>query len=320
MSDLQRTPFLGPDEAAAQERPADKISFDFRAMLHQVEALLDKQIFFVGGVEKSGTSWLQRLLDLHPEVTCTGEYHLGESLFPAIRTALDTRNNFSREGARNPLRHEMSEGIQIHDFRDLLYLFTSAVALLLLKSTGKSPKAIGERSAHNVYHFEHFAVLLPGIKCIQIVRDPRDVAVSQWHHIQLWAPPDHPIRSRSKSAVAEEYATLWMAVVARGVQFGQRNPERYFELRYEDLIERTAQTLSPMFRFLGVDDSLEVAQHCADAASFEKLTGGRRRGQEDTRSFFRKGVAGDWKNHLDAKTNADVIARAGPMMRHFGYL
>ena len=33
--------------------------------------------------------------------------------------------------------------------------------------------------------------------------------------------------------------------------------------------------------------------------SFEKMSGGRRQGQEDVRSHYRKGVPRDWKNHFN---------------------
>ena len=47
--------------------------FDFDA-LHQAIALIRrKQVFFIGGAAKSGTTWLQLLLNAHPEISCSGE-------------------------------------------------------------------------------------------------------------------------------------------------------------------------------------------------------------------------------------------------------
>lgn len=34
--------------------------------------------------------------------------------------------------------------------------------------------------------------------------------------------------------------------------------------------------------------------------SFRRLSGGRRRGQENVQSHYRKGIPGDWRNHLEA--------------------
>jgi hypothetical protein len=49
-----------------------------------------KQIFCIRGHMKSGTNWLCRLLNLHPEISSSGEYHW-ESYF---RTYLHNRKVF----------------------------------------------------------------------------------------------------------------------------------------------------------------------------------------------------------------------------------
>jgi hypothetical protein len=48
--------------------------------------------FFVGGYPKSGTTWLQLLLNAHPEVSCIGEGHLPHHLEPLLRQALAQHN------------------------------------------------------------------------------------------------------------------------------------------------------------------------------------------------------------------------------------
>jgi hypothetical protein len=42
---------------------------------HQDELLRParRKLFFVGGAPRSGTTWLQSLLDSHPEISCRGE-------------------------------------------------------------------------------------------------------------------------------------------------------------------------------------------------------------------------------------------------------
>src|SRR5581483_6350986 len=39
----------------------------------QLGALSERQVFFVGGAPRSGTTWLQQLLDSHPQISCRGE-------------------------------------------------------------------------------------------------------------------------------------------------------------------------------------------------------------------------------------------------------
>ena len=47
----------------------------YRVLSKRIHQVLDRQIFFVGGAPKSGTTWLQKALDAHPEIMCSGEGH-----------------------------------------------------------------------------------------------------------------------------------------------------------------------------------------------------------------------------------------------------
>jgi Sulfotransferase family len=39
----------------------------------EIADLAKRQLFFVGGAPRSGTTWLQQILDAHPDVSCRGE-------------------------------------------------------------------------------------------------------------------------------------------------------------------------------------------------------------------------------------------------------
>ncbi len=48
--------------------PGKKLS----ALQRGAEAALSKRLFFICGALKSGTTWLQLMLDAHPEIACRG--------------------------------------------------------------------------------------------------------------------------------------------------------------------------------------------------------------------------------------------------------
>ena len=54
------------------------------------------KLFFVLGVPKSGTTWLQHLLDSHPEVRCTGEGALYRYLEGLARAVVDYNKHLKR--------------------------------------------------------------------------------------------------------------------------------------------------------------------------------------------------------------------------------
>jgi hypothetical protein len=296
-------------------------AFNYRAHQEAVAQLLERQIFFVGGAEKSGTSWLQHLLDAHPQVSCGGEGHFIGSLYPRIKKALEKHNAFVLQKNINPMRYELGGEPDTFEEADFLYVVASAILTSLMKQArGKAPLAVGERTPDNVFVFTGLSNMIPGIKCIHIVRDPRDVGVSQWYNIRRSVPERMRSQMVSVPSIVKEYAGVWVAVIQSGLKFAARNPDRYCELRYEDLLTQPAPTLARLCRFLGVDDRPEILQLCLDKTSFQKLSGGRAPGREDKESFFRKGIIGDWKNHIDAETNEQVIATAGELMRRFGYI
>src|SRR5205085_9996190 len=69
----------------------------FERLHAAIAGLRSKQIFFVGGTMKSGTTWLQLLLDAHPQVSCNGEGHFTDSLAPSLKQAFDYHWKFITE-------------------------------------------------------------------------------------------------------------------------------------------------------------------------------------------------------------------------------
>ncbi len=57
---------------------------DFQSRIGRV---LSGQLFFIAGAPKSGTTWVQRLLDAHPEIVCSGEGHFANKIAPPCKEA-----------------------------------------------------------------------------------------------------------------------------------------------------------------------------------------------------------------------------------------
>ena len=307
-------------------KPADGTSvtvagFDFRAMHGRIGALLDKQIFFLGGAVKSGTTWLQALLDAHPRVSCTGENHFVDCLSPTVKKSLEEHNRVLLDPRGNTAYQLGKQQPTLFEAHEFLYVLCAAMLAMLLKQAGgKSVLAVGDKTTVNVQAFGELAKLFPGSKHIHILRDPRDGAVSGWHHVSRLFPEETRQKFPVMYDYVKHYADVWTLEVERGVAFGAQKPDRYLEVRYEDLVAQTASTLAAIFRFLGVDHGEDVVRTCIEATSFERLSGGRARGQENADSFFRKGVVGDWRTRLDSASIEYVAATCGRLMMRFGYL
>ena len=142
------------------------------------------------------------------------------------------------------------------------------------------------------------------------------------------ATPTAPIRTGFRKAgrtifTPERVALLaeaWGAHVSRAMADGPRllGPG-YTEVRFEALASRTVPEARRLFGFLGVDSRATVARPCVDKARFERWSKGRKRGTEDSSSFFRKGIVGDWRNFFTERDESIFREEAGDLLRELGY-
>jgi len=292
--------------------------FDYDSMHASILTLRQKQIFFVGGSPKSGTTWLQLLLDSHPSVSCSGEGHFPTHLLDLLKQALSQHDNIIATNNKEVFT-ELDEYQRLNQ-DDFFYIFGSCIAVFLVKQTrDKDASAIGDKTPANVRFFAGLATLFPTAKFIQIVRDGRDCAVSGWFHNQR--KPDWTQWNRgSLTAYITAFAEMWVSELAQAKEFADAYPHRIRQVRYEDLVRDTEGTLAGLFEFLGVKVDANILAHCRTEASFVKRSGGRNSGEENRQSFFRKGIAGDWRNHLSEEQNALFRARAGSWLDRLRYV
>jgi len=78
-------------EAAMTETTA---MFDYADLQHIIAEMHSKDLFFVGAVPRSGSTWLEILLNAHPEVSCAGEGHFQGVLAPLLEQAMRKYNVF----------------------------------------------------------------------------------------------------------------------------------------------------------------------------------------------------------------------------------
>jgi hypothetical protein len=276
------------------------------------------KVFFVCGAPKSGTTWLQRLLDAHPEVVCSGEGHFVERLALPMLQVRDTYNKHMSLVAERVYEHKpYYEPVSAED---MLVPVRNLILRQMQKRQKPGALAVGDKTPRYTDYLNELRSLFPRASFIHIVRDPRDVAVSVLHHGRR-AGIAEALDSQSDRhrAAVRGAAVAWMNAQGKVAAFRARNPSVPFhELRYEDLLDRPLETARAAFRFLGARDSDAVVQAAIDATSFEALSG-RQRGEESETSFFRKGIAGDWKGVLDDAALGTIGGVAGEMMALKGY-
>jgi len=295
-----------------------------------------------------------KMLDSHPEILCQGEgrpfgrdwrqEHLKQkrmsypptSLYNAILSSEDLRHWIERSVWSR--REDPEEHLDNLTRLAIEYFLTQQ----LLK-TGK--RLVGDKTVLlSPDIIEEISKICPTAKVIHIVRDGRDVAVSQNHHGWNQAEDQGgnskitPDQLAKREAYRKDPQKLlhtgegifpngwlrgfggrWSTRVGKTVKDGPALlGANYGEVKYEDLLEKPKEEVKRLLEFLGADASEQTVRRCVSAASFERLAGGRERGQEAA-SFFRKGIAGDWKNVFTEQDKRVFKAAAGDLLIELGY-
>jgi len=282
----------------------------------EIARLAQRQLFFVGGAPRSGTTWLQQMLDCHPDVSCHGEGQFWQQLAVPLESMMAQRRQALEAKNTRFFRHTGGYPLPTPD--DAEFLVGTAILLSLRQqSAGKCCLAVGEKTPENVFFFPRLERLFPGAKFIAIARDPRDVLTSAWHFFH------QPVAGEDEVAAKTAFIRSALPSLAEGaramIAFSERHTADYMMVTYEGLRRTPAPILAQLFRLLGVSDRKDVVEDCLARTSFAALAGGRPAGVEQNGSFFRKGAVGDWTSTLTPGMNKMVLRELGWMFPYFGW-
>lgn len=188
-----------------------------------------------------------------------------------------------------------------------------------------------------------------------VIRDPRDILVSAYfshlnsHPTDGWSALEEH-RQRLQTCSEEEGLTLELEfiedVFSALAEWRYDRPEM-LELKMENLVVNASEGIVDVFVHLGLVDPEELPldrqlQRAADRGAghlaaearrverfellsivydhrFAKKAGGRAVGQEDQKSHYRRGQAGDWRNHFTPPLAAAFAERYGDLLLRLEY-
>jgi len=148
---------------------------------------------------------------------------------------------------------------------------------------------------------------IPNALVVHIIRDGRDVALS--YVKQGWAYP-LPWDSREQLSVA---GLFWQWIVGKGRDCGRELGHDYYELHYEDLVERPQDTLSRLGEFIG------------QALDYNRIQQVGIGSVSEPNSSFSSDPAGGfhpvqrWAEKMSAGQLADFEALTGGFLQELGY-
>ena len=312
--------------------------------------IASKTFFCIRGHMKSGTNWVGNLLNLHPQVSCVGEFHwqlMTEALEETIQRV-------------NWLRFDDQESDTLRQQAQMLMKRT------VLGRADRGAQWIGDRTPGSLD-----PICFPDAPHIQVIRDGRDVLVSRAFH--MFKNTDHILIQRE--VASDEVLSQNLKELKQDPQFFDKNPKRLlqsegfvrrtarawkrnlqkdrellsrvdnlklFTVRYEELHQNTSAMRNRLLEFIGADiqqasqldrvtlpgfgvsqgESLQDALKeyeldendmpiCENSQAPQRAQ--RRQG------FYRRGQSGDWKNYMTEQAQRWFVDEAGDELIRQGY-
>jgi hypothetical protein len=291
----------------------------------------------VVGRGKSGTTWLAKILNTHPDVVMKGERKLLERNgdYEPLLAPFAIGDHVERWFDFTALRREMAvDGLGMEMAR-IIHDYLLSLTVDKEQFTHFGDKIPFSRAEDVDPSLAALAGMFPGIRLVHIVRDGRDVAVSVLFHMYR----NHSARGTLPDLVERvdarldggdgrvftddllaRLATGWVEVVRAVEESGPRHHgDSFLRLTYEGLKADTPGTIARLFDHVGVRNEPLLVQRAIDRSSFEKVTAGRKAGDEDPSSFFRKGISGDWVNYFTQPDRELFADLAGDVLVEQGY-
>lgn len=226
---------------------------------------------FITGSSRSGTTLMARILGRHDRVYALPELHFFEQLWdPGGSTAAEEPHLIDvvarllavAEGGylhpHDPATHRAEAHALVDGDQGGAALPTvpEAYFKVLHQQAEKNGASIPcEHTPQNVFYVRQILDASPDARIIAMVRDPRDVVLSQRAKWRRWHLSDgvFPRREALRSALAYHpinVAILWRGAV-RALQRDQDDP-RVLTVRYEDLVGDAVTVTKRICEFLGL--------------------------------------------------------------------
>ncbi len=302
----------------------------------EMRQFFPREKFFILGHARSGTTLLMRLARLHPEVHCNYQAHFftRKPLLKSLVDSAEIEEWLTRKSNRWNHGRDLSP----------LVLRASADFIMERDAAREGKMIVGDKSPSSVIHGQvvrDMHSLYPDAKIVNIVRDGRDVLISERFRnfveeskfltaedkriiADLRTDPA-PFSDGRRSIFTETFirniATRWVNdLTETDTEANRLYSGQYHTQRYEDLLQNPFEEMKKLWQFLGVkgvDANLEENVKAEMSSNPDGEWQAQR--NEGIASFLPKGQAGNWQRLFSEKDKTIFKEIAGEMLVKWGY-
>lgn len=193
---------------------------------------MDKNLLFVLGTQRSGTTLLSRIMSSHPK------------LF--IQNEISVEKVFTRNAEKQQILDNISAQLNVRHGQTADQLISS-----------RNIDLLGIKDPQLTEHIDALRMFLPESKFIIIVRDARGVVNSYMDN--KWGLGTN----------AYTGAQRWLSEVQLQKQFMQEAPDNFLLIRYEDLVGDLEHQLRRVCQFLTIEFDASMLEYHKQSAGFK---------------------------------------------------
>ena len=259
------------------------------------ELMLEKNLIWICGSPRSGTTWLARDL-LSCSSNFINEFHLDEHL------AVTSVGVFDPKYKRRIDRHKDQPDYFLSDTYSLTWKYYLRKLILnrINSQFNDLTKKIIIKEPGNVGAYDVLSKCLPNSKLIILLRDGRDVIDSLLDALQndgfITLFSDYtPVSESERLSFIESRAILWVNLVNILLKtIKNHNSDLCLVIKYEDLLHDTKNCLRKIYEFAEITISEIELVKIIDKNSFEKIP----KQNKGKGKFYRSASPGKWKENL----------------------